>query len=59
MSEVTCFRIYTLKEVADMLKIHQETVKLYIKAGKIKKIAASGAVRIEHTELEKFIRGVE
>ena len=55
-SEV-CFRVYTSHEVAAFLKIDEMTVRRYIKAGKIKKIDAIGAIRVAHTELDRFING--
>lgn len=51
------FRIYTLDDVASILKIDRETVKNYIRKGLIKKIDKMGSTRVTHTELEKFISG--
>lgn len=52
-----CFRVYTTHEVAEFLRIDEMTVRRYVKAGKIKKIDAIGAIRIAHTELDRFING--
>lgn len=52
-----CFRVYTSHEVADYLRIDEMTVRRYIKAGKIKRVANIGAIRITHIELDRFING--
>jgi excisionase family DNA binding protein len=51
------FRIYTIDEVAEILKVCRQSVRNYINTGKLKKIKDTGAIRIEHSELEKFISG--
>ena len=53
------FRVYTVEDVADILKVCANTIKNYIREGKIKKINNIGSVRITHTELEKFLNGDE
>jgi excisionase family DNA binding protein len=51
--------IYTAPEVADRLKLHINTVRSYIKTGKLKafKYADNSRWRIASEELEKFIQG--
>ena len=55
--EETDFRVYTAKDVADILRVDEMTVRRYINAGRIKKLATIGAIRISHTELDRFING--
>ena len=49
------FRVYTIDEVAEILKVCRQSVRNYINTGKLKKIKDAGAIRVEHSELEKFI----
>jgi excisionase family DNA binding protein len=57
MSKEDCFRIYNVKDVAAILKVCTQTVRNYIKEGKIKPLPQGGTFRITHSELEKFIIG--
>jgi excisionase family DNA binding protein len=51
--------IYTAPEAAKLLRLHINTVRKYIKDGKIKafKYADNSRWRIASEELEKFIQG--
>ena len=51
--------LYTAPEVAERLKLHINTVRKYIKEGKLKafKYADNSRWRITSEELEKFIQG--
>lgn len=51
--------LYTAPEVAERLKLHINTVRRYIKEGKIKafKYADNSRWRIPSEELAKFIQG--
>jgi excisionase family DNA binding protein len=46
----------TLKEVADRLGLHINTVRRYIREGKIPVVKFDKAMRVEKKDLEKFIR---
>jgi excisionase family DNA binding protein len=46
---------YTVKEVAQILKVNVHTVYRWIKSGKLQAINFGDAVRISETELNKFI----
>jgi len=50
--------LYTAPEVAERLKLHINTVRRYIKEGKLKafKYADNSRWRITSEELEKFIQ---
>ena len=45
-----------LKEVADKLGMHYNTIYNYVRAGELKAVKFKKVYRIEEEELEKFIR---
>jgi len=49
--------MYTIKEVADIFKVSQRTVRRWLASGKIQKIKNIGSVRITQEEINKFIKG--
>lgn len=53
------FKIYTIDEVANILKVCKQTVRNYISSGKLSKINMDGVTRIKHESLEKLINGDE
>lgn len=52
MSEV---KIYTLDEVADILKISKRTLYTYIKEGKLHAVKIGKAWRVSEENLQSFI----
>lgn len=53
---------YTTYEVASLLKLHYETVRGYIKRGKLKALkfpSGRGEYRISKTDLEEFLGGMQ
>lgn len=51
-------KVYTVEEVAEILRVSVTTVKGYISSGKL--IAAnSGAIRVSEENLKKFLNGGE
>lgn len=50
-------KIYTLEEVAEILKVTTHAVKKYIAEGKIKTIKNMGSIRVTEENLKSFIRG--
>ena len=46
--------LYTVKQVAILLKVHQLTVRRYINEGKLKAIKIGGNVRISQNDLRSF-----
>lgn len=51
--------MYTVKEVAELLKLSEGTVRNYLSDGKIKHIKVFGNTRITKEELEKHYRMIE
>ena len=49
--------LLTIDEVAAELKLHPDTIRRYIREGKLKQTRVGGtAIRIRRSELERFIR---
>lgn len=48
-------KLLTLDEVAERLQVSRRTVQRHIKAGKLVAIKMNRAVRVRHSDLEKFI----
>ncbi|MFX1499361.1 MAG: helix-turn-helix domain-containing protein [Promethearchaeota archaeon] len=48
-------RVYTVKEISELLKIHWQTVLNYIKTGRLKAIRIGKGYRITKDSLDKFI----
>lgn len=48
-------KLYTTKEVQDILKVTQRTMYRYIKAGKLKAIKLGKTYRISQEALEAFL----
>lgn len=51
--------LYTVQEVASILKVTEGTMRNYLAAGKINFIKVLGNVRITQEELERHIKPVE
>lgn len=50
---------YTVKELADLMKVSTRTIRRWIKEGKIRKTANIGAVRVSCGEVERFLKEVK
>lgn len=48
--------MYTVDEVADMLRISASTVRLLIRQGELKAIRVGGQLRIRKEDLDEYIR---
>ncbi len=46
--------LYTVKQIAFLLKVHPLSVRRYIREGKLKAIKSGGNVRITESELQGF-----
>ena len=51
-------RAFSLKEVADILNVHSETVRRLIKAGKLKAAKIGKDYRIAKSELERYFQAM-
>ena len=49
-------KLYTVKEVAEILKVKEGTMRNYLSTGKIDFIKVLGNTRITREELEKHIK---
>ncbi len=49
--------IYTVKEVAEMLKLSEETIRRYLRSGKLKGITLGSSWRITQESLDQFLKG--
>jgi len=48
-------KIYTLKEVEEILKVTQRTLYNYIKTGKLKAVKTGKSWRVTHESLQRFL----
>ena len=48
--------LFTVKEVAEMLKYNPETIRRYIKEGLLKVIRLKGEYRISREDLDTFLK---
>jgi len=47
--------LLTIKEAAEYLKVHWQTVRTYIKKGKLKSLRVGRGIRIKSSEVERFL----
>lgn len=50
-------KVYTVEEIAEILKVSTFTVRNYIKDGRLIAIKTGGAVRVSEENLKSFIEG--
>lgn len=50
-------KYYTVKEVAEMLKINESTIRGWFMKGKMKKTKVGSHTRISEEDLQKFLKG--
>ena len=48
-------RIYSVEEVAEILQVHIDTVRRYIKAGALRAAKIGKAYRVQESDLQAFI----
>ena len=46
--------LFNINQAAFILKVHQLTVRRYIKEGKLKAVRVGGSVRIKESQLQEF-----
>jgi excisionase family DNA binding protein len=49
------FKLYTIEEIAKILKVTQRTIYNFIKSGSLKAIKIGKYWRIKHTDLQEFL----
>jgi excisionase family DNA binding protein len=49
------YKFHTVQGVADILKVHWQSVLTYIKSGKLEAVKLGRGYRISETALQKFI----
>ncbi len=50
-------KIYTVKEIAESYRVSEETIRRYIRQGKLEKVGGfEGAFRVSESALEKFFK---
>lgn len=55
--EVAGEKVLRVEKVAEQLQVHPQTVRRYIKDGKLKAVKIGSAFYIAESELKEFIRG--
>lgn len=51
---MTNFRVYTIEEVAELLKLAKSSIQTYIREGKLKHARFGNRVRISEEHLKEF-----
>jgi excisionase family DNA binding protein len=49
------FKLYTIEEIAEILKVTERTLYNYIKSGVLKAVKIGKYWRIKHTDIQAFI----
>lgn len=52
-------KYYTVQEIADMLYLHPETIRLLIRSGDLKAIKLGKGWKIREEELKKYLESKE
>lgn len=47
--------VYTVEEVADILKVSPQTVRALIKRGEMKAVRVGGQIRIRQQDLDEYL----
>ena len=59
MKEVLGVKLYTLKEVGQLLRAQQRTVSKYVQQGKLKARVIGGAKYVSEENLKEFLQEVD
>ena len=59
MKEVLGIKLYTLKEVGELLGVQQQTVSKYVQQGKLKARVIGGAKYVSEENLKEFLQQVD
>ena len=56
MNKINQHKFYTTEEVAGMLKVKPESVRRYVRSGRLRAVKLGGKfIRIDHQDFEEFI----
>jgi excisionase family DNA binding protein len=55
VKEMPDFKLYTIDEIAEILKVTQRTIYNYIKSGSLKAIKIGKYWRVKQSDLEQFL----
>lgn len=50
--------LFSVKQVAIILKVHPLTIRRYIKEGKLKAVKAAGNIRVSQTAIDELTKAV-
>ena len=59
MKEVLGVKLYTLKEVGELLGVQQQTASKYVQLGKLKARVIGGAKYVSEENLKEFLQQVD
>ena len=59
MKAVLGVKLYTLKEVGELLGVQQQTVSKYVQQGKLKARVIGGAKYVSEENLKEFLQEVD
>ena len=59
MKEVLGVKLYTLKEVGELLGVQQQTASKYVQQGKLKARVIGGAKHVSEENLKEFLQQVD
>jgi excisionase family DNA binding protein len=48
-------RYYSTREIADVLKVHEATVRRWLEAGRLRGVRLPGGWRVTQRELDRFL----
>ena len=52
-------KLYTVEQVAEQLQVDPESVRIWLRSGKLKGVKVGRLWRIREDDLEEFLRGGE
>lgn len=60
MNKINQHKFYTTEEVAGMLKVKPESVRRYVRSGRLRAIKLGGKfIRIDHQDFEEFVENLK
>lgn len=50
-------KMYSVKEITQLLSVHDRTVRMWVADGKVKSVKINGVLRIPESEVKRLIDG--